>query len=346
MAWIASLIAWFGLSGCRPDPGEAVSGTSSETVIGQVILPDGGPAAGIQYRLRDFRYLGDPTNRGLTRVSAAARQPSGSRDGVTDKNGNYSIDSVSPGEYQLEIGDRSDLGLVLPISVRPASGVISIGKNSLQVTGTLTGTVVPANGFLQDSTFLHGYVQIYGLDRVAAVNGVTGRFQFLSLPPGRVHIRIYSPVPFIQFKELEGVEILPGRSIHIDSVPLVRTYTSNFTSLVPDGLISYWPFDEGAGNLAVDPVGGLDGRLEGNFKWSQGKAGRAMTFDGQGAHIAIPTLYLETDFTLSAWVRLRGVVDNSQVLVGMDDSCNLNFAEKKFRLYSVYYRSIWKPLMG
>ena len=78
--------------------------------------------------------------------------------------------------------------------------------------------------------------------------GEAARFRFQSLPPGRVHIRVYSPVPFIQFKELDGIEIPPGDSINIDSVVLVRTSTAHFTSLVPDGLIAYWPFDEGAGS--------------------------------------------------------------------------------------------------
>ncbi len=328
------LAALYAIFGCGPDHAQDIAGTSSETVIGQVLLPSGGPAVGMQYRLRDIRFLADPSSRGLTKISRVARGQSGTRDGVTDRNGGFSIDSVAPGEYQLEIGDRNDLGLILPISVRVASGENHTGKHTLQATGTLLGTVEPANTFLLDSTFLHGYVQVYGMDRVAAVNGVTGRFRFQSLPPGRVHIRVYSPIPFIQFKELDGIEILPGDSINIDSVVLVRTSTANFTSLVPDGLIAYWPFDEGAGNQTVDPVGGLDGRLEGRPKWSKGKVGGAMSFDGIGAYIAIPTLYLDSDFSISAWVRLRGQIDNNQVLAGMDDSCNLNFSQKNFRLYS------------
>lgn len=328
------LAALYVIFGCGPDHVQDVAGTSSETVIGQVLLPNGGPAVGMQYRLRDIRFLADPSSRGLTKISTVARGQSGTRDGVTDRNGGFSIDSVAPGEYQLEIGDRSDLGLLLPISVRAASGENLTGKHTLQATGTLLGTVDPANAFLQDSTFLHGYVQVYGMDRVASVNGVTGGFRFQSLPPGRVRIRVYSPVPFIQFTELDGIEILPGGSKNIDSVVLVRTSTANFTSLVPDGLISYWPFDEGAGNQTVDPVGGLDGRLEGLPTWSKGKVGGAMSFDGIDAYIAIPTLYLYSDFSISAWVRLRGPIDNSQVLAGMDDSCNLNFAQKQFRLYS------------
>lgn len=318
--------------GCLDKPTKVAEGASSETVIGRVLMPDGSPAAGVAYKLRDFRHLANPGERLPSKRSAA--RPGIPREGRTGADGGYRIDSVPPGEYRLEFAELQGRGLVLTLAVRPRMGELSLGENVLEALGELTGKVVPANPEVQDSTWKSGYVQVFGLDRAVSLDPATGRFRIPGLPPGRYRLRASASFPFLQSAELTGMEVLPGDTLDIGDFRLNRVLTSNFTSLVPDGLIAYWPCDEGAGTVAVDPVGGNDGALMGGPIWGPGVHGKSLAFDGVDDHIAIPDLYLAGDFTVAAWVRLRGVLDHSQVLLGKEDSANVNFSNARPTLYS------------
>jgi hypothetical protein len=321
------------LAGCERHEVQVTEGTSSETVIGMVFLPGGEPAANVKYRLRDMRFLANPTDPSLSKVSAAQRTESVFRDGRTGPDGAYRIDSVGPGEYLLAFQDGPDLGLALPVTVRPGQGEVGNGRDTLRATAVLTGTLATANQEVQAGTLARALIQLYGFERIATADS-TGRFRFASLPAGRVHVRASSPFPYLQSAELAGISLRPGDTTDVGEIRLNRILTSNFTSLVPDGLIAYWPCDEGAGMGTVDPVGGHDGRLTGGPQWTQGVMGGAIAFDGVDDYIAIPDMYLDGDFSITAWVRLRGLIDNNQVLLGRDDSTNLNFAERRFRIYS------------
>ncbi len=87
-----------------------------------------------------------------------------------------------------------------------------------------------------------------------------------------------------------------------------------------DGVVSYWPFDEGtiAGNTVEDVLGDNDGELDGNFKKVDGKVGKALEFDGEN-FVHIPgTATLEfagaEEMSVAAWVNadsdspVKGVV--------------------------------------
>jgi len=72
-----------------------------------------------------------------------------------------------------------------------------------------------------------------------------------------------------------------------------------------DGLVAYWPLDDGSGDVARDIVGGNDGELQGGPVWSGGTVGTgALTFNG------VDTLVRVTGFdvvggsgiTIACWV--------------------------------------------
>ena len=77
--------------------------------------------------------------------------------------------------------------------------------------------------------------------------------------------------------------------------------TMNFNS----GLVGYWGFDEGSGNIAHDYSGNNnDGIIYGAI-WTTGKCNNALLFDGNDA-VRIdddPTLEGFSAFTISAWAR-------------------------------------------
>ena len=53
---------------------------------------------------------------------------------------------------------------------------------------------------------------------------------------------------------------------------------------IADGLVGYWPLDEGSGTTTADATGnGSDGTFVGDPQWSAGKLGSALDFDGNDA---------------------------------------------------------------
>ena len=87
---------------------------------------------------------------------------------------------------------------------------------------------------------------------------------------------------------------------------MAATATSSSGSTITDGLVSYWPLDDGSGNTAVDFVGGHDGTRTGGASWVAGKVGGAIDTNNSGyivisEHTALrPTAAL----SLQAWVSI------------------------------------------
>lgn len=73
----------------------------------------------------------------------------------------------------------------------------------------------------------------------------------------------------------------------------------------PYGLVGYWRFDEGHGNIVYDSSGfDNHGLIFGVAKWINGKYGKALDFDGIDDYAIIqdsPSLRVQS-FTLAAWI--------------------------------------------
>ena len=73
------------------------------------------------------------------------------------------------------------------------------------------------------------------------------------------------------------------------------------------GLVGAWSFDEASGSQVVDQSGSSnDGTLSNVTRTSSGKFGGALSFDGAGSIVNVPSapsLVLATGMTLEAWVR-------------------------------------------
>jgi hypothetical protein len=91
-----------------------------------------------------------------------------------------------------------------------------------------------------------------------------------------------------------------------------------------DGVHAY-PFDEGSGDVAADPVGGADATLTG-AEWTDGVRGTAVSFDGAGeadtgAALANP----RGSYSVSAWVRLDEAGQDFQTVVSQDTGTHSAF---------------------
>ncbi|NQV35015.1 MAG: discoidin domain-containing protein [Phycisphaeraceae bacterium] len=102
---------------------------------------------------------------------------------------------------------------------------------------------------------------------------------------------------------------------------------------IGEGLVAYWPLDEGGGTVTSDASGnGSDGTLNGGPSWMAGKFGDALEFDGSDDYVDCgnpPILDFGTsDFTLSAWIKTTSPGGETVVAKGGDDGGGI-----RWRLY-------------
>lgn len=80
-----------------------------------------------------------------------------------------------------------------------------------------------------------------------------------------------------------------------------------------EGLIAYWPLDEGAGGVIRDATGQEhDGELRNGPEWVAGVRGQALRFDGLDDYVLVayqPDLEPEQGLTIALWVRLEADPD-------------------------------------
>jgi len=80
---------------------------------------------------------------------------------------------------------------------------------------------------------------------------------------------------------------------------------------INDGLVGYWSFNEGNGTTANDSSGNHnDGAIYG-ANWTDGKFGKALSFDGIDDYVAVPSSpslnNISDAVTIAAWVKLEQV---------------------------------------
>ncbi len=83
-------------------------------------------------------------------------------------------------------------------------------------------------------------------------------------------------------------------------------------ALALDGLVGYWPMDEGAGGIVDECSGasmGGEGRVLGQVIWEEAARGPALAFDGKSTTVKIPGSpdwdFGEGTLTISLWVKLN-----------------------------------------
>jgi len=108
--------------------------------------------------------------------------------------------------------------------------------------------------------------------------------------------------------------------IYLISFVFVLSIASNASA----ELVAYWKFDEGSGTTAFDSSGnGLHGTIHGNPKWSAGKIGGALDFDGNGDYVDCGNSELfdiVDELTVSAWIYMRSVPGDWRAVIAKGDS--------------------------
>ncbi len=90
------------------------------------------------------------------------------------------------------------------------------------------------------------------------------------------------------------------------------TLTKGFmVTVAGDDLVAYWKLDEEIGTVAGDSSRHKnDGTIYGDAKWTKGKSGGAIDFDGIDDYIDVGDLDLEDAFSISAWIKLSSFANN------------------------------------
>ena len=114
-------------------------------------------------------------------------------------------------------------------------------------------------------------------------------------------------------KENKGIRSSIARLLGVLVIALMVTVLFAQASLadISDGLVGYWPFDEGSGTTAYDVSGnGNDGTLMNGPTWTgDGRIGGALSLAGAADYVDIgnPTsLRIRGDITISTWFKTTG----------------------------------------
>lgn len=88
----------------------------------------------------------------------------------------------------------------------------------------------------------------------------------------------------------------------------------------PEGLVSWWPFDEKSGTLVKDIVGSNDGTNEGGATPAIGKVGVSLLFNGNNQRVSVADHFSLNfgsggSFTIDCWVRLDSAMSGIGTIV-------------------------------
>lgn len=214
----ASLLA-LALLNCSDGPTEVTQGGGGSEAValtGIARNPDQTPAAGARVRLRPRFFLSD------TAAPIPGALPAGA-DGLTDSSGAFRLDSLAPGEYNLEILDGRGQGLLMAFSISGLVAEVELGGTVLKPTGSLSGSILQPQGFNGRS-----YVQVYGLERLVAADTATGAFRMDSLPEGTYTLRAFHSAPLVNPLDVEEVDTKPSANTDIGAVRLGSFELENY----------------------------------------------------------------------------------------------------------------------
>jgi hypothetical protein len=184
--------------------GSSDSGNPCVTAV--VLYPDGRPAAGAQVHLRRSDYVVPPLS--------LVRQGLSINDTRTDAEGRFKIDSIDTGSYCIEVNDNTSNGLLLRCRITPADAPLILPTDTLRTIGTIEGQLLFAPSGMGKC-----FVQVLGLERLATVDSLSGRFEIRDLPQGLYRLRFVSPSVAIPPRFIDSVSVLSGRTTMMTEVP-------------------------------------------------------------------------------------------------------------------------------
>lgn len=188
------------------------SGTEVSAILGQVYFPDGTPVNKAHVVLRPADYLPDSAASETYCVSHSIKET------ITKQDGTFSIDSILPDNYKIELSYQDTLSVMVSIHIASESKTVSLPEEKIVPTAEITGKVQIDN--IESG---RGRVQIYGMERTACADS-SGIFK-LRVPVGShiLHIDALSP----DMKETVDkmnvqLDVTPGEKRDVGTLNLVQ----------------------------------------------------------------------------------------------------------------------------
>jgi uncharacterized protein (TIGR02145 family) len=153
--------------------------TDNAQVSGRVLSSDGAPATGAAVHVRPAQYVRQiigPEPDSITR-----------HDTTVNDSGWFYVDSLRIGEYRIEVNDNASSAVLLTCDIVTQKDSIVLPPDTLAPYQAISGKV--------DSVLIGKpdlYVQVFGLDRIAPVDSITGAYAIIDLPPGTYSLRVVS----------------------------------------------------------------------------------------------------------------------------------------------------------
>ena len=90
-------------------------------------------------------------------------------------------------------------------------------------------------------------------------------------------------------------------------IPLSLFFTASCSAQGGAGLIAHWKFDEGKGNKLIDYSGNHNDGIIHGARWTKGRVGGGLEFDGKDDYIEIPKSpsidSIKDQFTVLFWMK-------------------------------------------
>ena len=131
--------------------------------------------------------------------------------------GAFSIDSVVAGVYLLEIRSGDGFAAVARCAIADSSTKLDLGLLPINPVGTLRGVVLARQ---RENT--SWFAQIFGTDRIAAVNQRTGAFFFPNVPEGVFSIQLKPTNGSVVSVTIDSVKIISGAETVLSAYPQWR----------------------------------------------------------------------------------------------------------------------------
>ncbi len=154
-------------------PGSGSETTNAFTLC--ALYPDGDPAVRATVRLRPVDYL----------LKSGSYDNSSYIDTVTDEKGFVVFSGIDSGKYIVEVNDRHGYAALIACSVALAGDIAPV-SGMMRKTSSLSGRI--SDG----ADFTSLIVQVYGLERLAEVDPLTGYFTIEDVPEGVFTLRVSS----------------------------------------------------------------------------------------------------------------------------------------------------------
>ena len=111
------------------------------------------------------------------------------------------------------------------------------------------------------------------------------------------------------------------------------------------GLVGYWSFDEGSSSTAYDASGnGNNGTLTNGPKWTKGKSGTALSFDGVDDYIDCgndESLNITDEITIEVWIKPNDSSANEKLVGNGDPIGESRGGYQLEKIYGGIYCEIW-----